>query len=281
MGQHGYVVTNALAGLADAAFSWSGGLTTDRDKLHDGRMDARYGAGNLSSGENVIIDMGSATSLIGFAVLNHSLAPLELANTPQILIEAADDAGISVNKVTPKALTSLYTSTTPRNKDHVLQFAAVSKRWWKLTWSWSGGGTAAINVGELFAYSAINLLSRRSVYGSGEQQSWLVQTLQMQYGAMRSQFLGGPLRSLDFQWSDLTSSQRDELQGMWANTNGGAKPLLWVMSYENVATAAAVTEQECIFGRLTRPSYGWKESDFSLFQPDGLALTSEGREAGA
>lgn len=281
MGQHGYVVTNALASLAAPAFTWSGGATPDRDKLNDGRMDARYPAGTLGTGENVVIDMGTATSLIGFAVLNHSLVPQVASHTPQILIEAADNSGMSTNKVTPKALTNLYTSTTPRNKDHVLQFPAVSKRFWRLTWSWGGGGNAGIFVGEILAYSAINLLSRRSVYGSGEQQDWVIQQLQMQYGSKRSQFLGGPMRSLSFNWEDLTSAQRDELQGMWANTNGGAKPLLWVMSYESQSGAAADSEQECIYGRLTRPSFGWKEGDIQLFTPDSLLLQSEGREAGA
>lgn len=281
MGQHGYVVTNALAGLAPTAFVWSGGATPDRDKLNDGRMDARYQAGTLSSGMSVVIDMGTATALIGFATLNCSLVPQELANTPKLLIEGADNSGMSTNLVTAKALTTLYTLTKPRNKDHVLQFPAVTKRFWRLTWSWSGGGTAGFYLGELFAYSAINLLSRRSVYGSGEQQDWMVQQLQMQYGETRAQFLGGPVRTLNFNWADLTSSQRDELQGMWSNSNGGALPLLWVMSNESQSGAAAVAEQECIFGRLTKPSFAWSETDFSLFQPDAMTLRSLGREAGA
>lgn len=282
MGQHGYVVTNALAGLAAGSFTWNTGSTTDRDKLNDGRMDVRALAGTHTSPITLVVDMGAATSLVGWGALNSNFAGALSAHTPQLKIEGADDASITVNVVTAKAASTLYTATSPRNKDHVLQFPAVSKRYWRLTWSWSGGGSSgAIYVGELFAYSAINMLSRRSVYGSGEQQDWITAPLQMMYGETRSAYLAGPVRQLNYDWADLTSSQRDELQAMYASTNGGTVPLLWVMSYETQSGAAAVSEQECIYGRLAKPSFGWKESDFSLFQPDGMSLRSLGREAGA
>ena len=281
MGAHAYVVTNALAGLAPTAFTWSGGATPDRDKLNDGRMDGRYGAGTLSSGMNVVVDLGSAKALIGWATLNCNFAGFEAANTPKLLIEAADDSAITVNVVTAKALTTLYTATVPRNKDHVLQFPAVNKRYWRLTWSWTGGGTAPFFIGELFAYTAITQLSRRTIYGSGETKDYVTAPLEMMYGEVRSTFLAGPIRQLNQNWADLTESQRDELDGMFQASNAGALPLLWVDSFESSSAAAAVAEQQCVYGRITKPQFAFKQNDFSIYEPDGFSIRSMGREAGA
>ena len=58
-------------------------------------------------------------------------------------------------------------------------------------------------------------------------------------------------------------------------------PFLWIESYEAVSTAAAVTEQDCIFGRLRLPEFEWSWVDYNLTQPPELTIASEGRERGA
>ena len=279
MGAHAYAVTNRLSGLAAGSFTWAPASTTNRAYLNDARMDKQMlVSAAAASGLTLVIDLGSVQSLVGFALLNHNAAVQK--TDAAVRVRAADDAAITVNVVTAKAASTLYSTTVPKNKDHVLQFASVTKRYWELTFTWTGTVTN-FSVGEIFAYSAATQLTRRSIYGSGESYEAIVTQVQMQYGETRGGFMGGPVRSLDLQWDDLTSSQRDELYAMHTASNFGATPFLWIPSYEAVATAAAVTEQEVIYGRLQSQTFHWAEKDFQLYQPGGFSIRSLGREAGA
>lgn len=281
MGAHAYAYSNVLTGLAAGSFTWSNTTTTNRAYVNDGRMDKRQVVdASAASGINVIIDLGAALTLVGFGILNSNAAVQK--DDAAVLVEAssASDFGSDVN--TAKAATTLYSATSPRNKDHVLQFVGLSKRYWRLTWTWTGNVTD-FAIGELFAYTAGGLeqLTRRSVYGSGETREAIVAQSQMQYGETRGLFLAGPVRQLDLQWDDLNASERDELYTMHVASNFGATPFLWVESYEASALAAAVAEQECIYGRLTAPRFQWSQKDFGIYQPGGFSIRSLGREAGA
>lgn len=279
MGSHAYSTTNALTSLAASAFTWSNAATTNRSYLNDGRMDRRFAVGaSVASGINVVIDLGSATALMGFAVLNSNCAVQK--SDAALRVRAADDAGISVNVVTAKAASTLYSSLAPRNKDHVLQFASVSKRYWELTWTWTGNVTN-FSIGELWAYASSTTLSRRTIYGSGEGKKFYTASEQFQVGERRALFLGGPQRVLSMLFSDLTSSQRDELDAMWVAVNGNVAPFLWIDSYEAAATAAATTEQNCVFGRLDEDELHFPQDDFGIYSMKGFTLRSAGREAGA
>lgn len=278
MGAHAWTVANALSGLAAANFTWSNGTTANRSFLNDGRMDKQMLIGaSVASGVTLVVDLGSAQNLNGFAVLNSNEC-LQKSDAA-LRIRGADDAGISVNVVVAKNYSTLYSLTKPKNRDHVLQFSDLSKRYWELSWTWTGSVTNW-SLGEIFAFVPVTQLNRRSIYGSGEQQDMLVALSEGQYGETRGLYLAGPIRALHLNWADLDSTARDQLQAMWQQANGGAKPLLWINSYENGSAAAAASEQECLFGRLTKPQFKWSETDFSLFTPDGFELRSLGREAG-
>ncbi|MBK7858409.1 MAG: hypothetical protein IPJ65_07255 [Archangiaceae bacterium] len=124
-------------------------------------------------------------------------------------------------------------------------------------------------------------LSRRSIYGSGETFDAITSQVEMQYGETRSGFLAGPLRQFDMQWEDLNASERDELYKLHASSYFGAKPLLWIPSYEATTTAASAAEQEVLYGKLQAPRFQFTEKDFGLYQPAGFSVRSLGREAGA
>jgi hypothetical protein len=280
MGAHAYAVVSSLDGLATTAFTWSSGGASNKAFLNDGRLDKPQVIGSsVASGINLIIDMGTAKQLTGFAVLNSNAAVQKTDAT--LKVEASSDAAFASDVNTAKAASTLYSSASPRNKDHVLQWNANhTKRYWRLTWTWTGSVTN-FQIGELYAFTASTLLTRRSIFGSGETHEAIVAAQAMQYGETRSLFLAGPVRQLDLQWDDLTAPERDELYNMHALSSFGARPLLWIQSYESTATAAASAEQECIFGKLTKPAFQWSEKDFSLYQPGGFSIRSLGREAGA
>lgn len=280
MGAHAYAVTNQIAGLADTSFTWSNAAATNSGYLCDQRMDRQMLIGaSVASGINVIIDMGHVRQLTGIALLNSNAAVQK--TDAAVLVEASSSATFASDVNVAKAASTLCSSVAPLNKDHVLQFPAnFTKQYWRLTWTWTGN-VANFVIGELFAFIAQTQLSRRSIYGSGETHEAMVGQVQMQYGETRGVFLAGPVRQLDLQWDDLTAAQREELRAMHTLTNYGAKQLLWIPSYEASALAAANAEQECIYGRLTKPSFQWAEKDYALYQPGGFSLRSSGREAGS
>jgi hypothetical protein len=275
MGANGFAAVNACAGLAAANYTWSNGYTTDRDKLNDGRMDSKETIGAVSTGFNLIIDFGAAVALSGFAILNHNAA---VSQAVSLKVEADTSGGFGT-AVTAKAASALN-QTAPYNREHVLQFSSLSKRYWRLTWTWGGGGSINFSIGEVFAYSALNSMSRRTIYGSGESHRYIVEQVQMQYGEMRTLYKSGPIRELQFNYSDLNATARGEVEAMWTLSNGGMTPLLWVPSQESGSVAAATPEQECVLGRLTKSDFGWKEVDYSLFDPDGFSLLSLSRGVG-
>jgi hypothetical protein len=284
VGAHGYAVTNLLTGRAAGDFVWSNGATTNRTYVCDGRMDKLQVVGaSVASGINVIIDLGAAAIVRAVAILNSNAAVQK--TDAAVAIDISSSATFA-SDVTAIKLASTLNSTAPFNKDHVLQTAntAVSKRYVRLTWTWTGSVTN-FSIGEFFIFvkpaATYPQLARRSIYGSGETHEAIVAQQRMQYGETRGLFLAGPVRQLDLQWDDLSATERDELYAMHAASSFGARPLLWVQSYEASALAAAAAEQECIFGRIVDPQFQWSHKDFAIYQPGGFSIRSLGREAGA
>lgn len=274
----GYGVTNLLAGLAATAFTWSSGFTTDRSKLNDGVMD-EPGAGSSSaqaSGQTLAFDLGSAVALGAIAILNHNLA----VGACTVKVEAADDAGFTTNLVTAKAATTINTGA-PYQKDTVLQFASVTKRYWRLVFVHTGSKT--ITIGELLAlaFNAVTVLSRQTVYGAGESERYVQNRVVSDTGNARAIYLAGPIRTKRLPFKELKGkSQRDELTNMWRATRGGALNLLFIDLIEQVATAGTSDGQACIWGKL-QDELAWSESDFQVFDVDELVIVSLGREVGA
>ena len=294
MGAHAYVASNALTGLAASAFAWytasgtpsSGAFTPSPDNrsyLNDGRMDRQLTvAASAASGLNVIIDMGAATQLVGIAILNSNPAVQDPGADMAVAVHASSNATFAADVNAAKASSTLYSALSPRNKDHVLQWnQSLNKRYWRITWEWSGGNITNFRVGELIAFTASTQLTRRTIYGSGEGKKFFSASEQFSTGERRAMFLGGPQRMLSMLFSDLNATQRDELDAMWGAVKGNVSKLLWIDSYEAVATAAAAAEQNCVWGRLDEDELAFPEDDFALYNMRGFTLRSLGREAGA
>lgn len=271
---HGYAITNAISGLAASAFAWSSGYTTNRDRLNDGKQDklASSAASAQASGQTLKIDLGSATALVGLALLNHNLA----SGACTVLVEAATASDYS-DAATVKAASTI-TTTAPNQKDTVLQFPSVSKRYWRITFAHSG--TKTITIGEVLALASITTLTRATVWGAGDTERYVTNENESATGQIHSTFLAGPIRTKRLPFKDLSTSELAELMTMFRATLGGVNNLLWIDFVESTATAATAAGQACIWGKL-RNSLGWSEDDFRLFTPDALELVGLGREVGS
>lgn len=275
---YAYGWNNLLSGLAASAFTWSAGTGgATRSRLNDTRMDARYDNGNTASGTTLVVDLGSAQNVMAIAILNHNAAVQK--TDAAVRVRSADDAAISVNVATRKAASTLGV-VAPWNKDHVLQMAAGSnRRYWELQFTWTGTVTS-FSIGEL-AFLVPTQLTRKAVYGDGDD--WEIKAAQVDFynGGRRAYFLGGPVRSILMPFEDLSPAEILELQTMWLAVQGPVKPFLFIESYEATATAAAAAEQRCVYGRLEVPTFSFRVPDFQLYKPGDLVVRSLGREIGS
>jgi hypothetical protein len=272
---HAWATTNALAGLAESAFTFTNWTASNKQFLNDAAMDGACSTGTASGTTRYIdIDLGGATALVGFALLNHNIAAW---SSTTIRVQGADDAGFSVNLVEAKAATTVAV-TAPNDKDTVLQFPSVTKRYWRLTFVSSG--TEALRLGELMALASITALSRLKAYGWSESEEYVSNRAAMRTGNARASFLAGPIRSKRLPFVDMQgTSQREELMAMWRAARGDVTPFLWVEQVESTATAATAAGQECLWGKL-QPSLSWRETDYTLYDVDALELRSLGRDVG-
>lgn len=269
----GYAVTNALTGLAAANFTWSSAYTSNRGRLNDGILDeiASSAASAQASGQTLSIDLGTATALVGFMLLNHNLA----TGSCTITVTAGTD-GITYG-TTVKAASTVVT-TAPNHKDTALQFPSASFRYWRLTFAHSG--TKVVTLGELIAITAITTLSRTSIYGDGESERAIINKNVSLTGQQRATFVGGPVRTKRLLYSLLSTSEKAELRAMWAATTYGVSNLLWLEFIESTAIAATSAAQECLWGKL-EPNFDWTQGDFRLFDPNPFNLVGQGREVGS
>jgi hypothetical protein len=271
----GYAVTSALTSLAAGSFVWSSGYTTARTRLNDGIMD-EVAAGSSSAqatGQTLVIDLGTATALVGFALLNHNLA----TGACTVRIRAADDAAITTNVVTAKAASTIVT-TAPSNKDTVLQFVSVTKRYWELTFAHTG--TKIVRLGELLAFASITTLTRGSIYGDGDSERPSLNKNVSSTGHQRATYLGGPVRTKRLIYKDLSTSELAELRAMWAASTYGVSNLLFIPYIESTATAATDAAQECLWGKM-QEEFDFTRADFSLNDPSNFVIVGQGREVGA
>jgi hypothetical protein len=271
---HAYATANLASGLAAAAFTWSNAAATNRGFLNDGHMDRRFDVGAVSSGVNVIVDLGAAKAVSAVALLNSNIAE---ATAPTVKVEYADDAGFTSGVTEAKAASAPNTAE-PSHKEHAFQFASATKRYWRVTWAWTGSFT--LRLGELH-FAAPTALSRLKVYGHGEGEAYKTTRLETDTGELRSHFLAGPIRSKRLPFSELRAAEKAEVMAMFRATKGGALPLLWIEQQEAAATAAAAAAQECLWGKLEQEGVAWAEPDFGVFEPDEFMVRSMGREVGA
>lgn len=278
---HAYATDNLLAGLVASNITPSTGPSdATRAYLFDGKMSRPFVFTAGTSPLTLVIDFGSAVTLLGMAMLNHNVKALGVAS-PTFGVDAADNSGMSTNLVTVKAASAVPT-TEPQEKDCVLQFAGnVSKRYWRLIFTWTGGGSYALQLGELYCYYAKTLLTRGSTWGSGEGEEHRTAAVEFPNGEQEAVYFGGPLRETRLTFADLNATALNELRTLKNATRAQTVPFLWIPSYEATATAAAATEQDCIFGRVQEAKWEWTQDDFGIYQPPQLRIRSRGREVGA
>lgn len=269
----GYAVTSALTGLAAGSFVWSSGYTTARTRLNDGIMD-EVAAGSSSaqaSGQTLSIDLGAASALVGFALLNHNLA----SGACTVTVTAGTD-GITYG-TTVKAASTIVT-TAPNEKDTVLQFPSASFRYWRLTFAHSG--TKTVRFGEILAFTAITTLTRGSIYGDGDSERPFLNKNISGTGHQRATYLGGPVRTKRLLYKDLSTSELAELRAMWAASTYGVSNLLFIPYIESTSTAASSAGQECLWGKL-QEEFDFTRPDFSLYDPSNFVIVGQGREVGS
>jgi len=272
---YAYATTNLLAGLAAASFTPTGGPSdATRSYLNDSRMDKRYAFNATASTVTMAFDLGSAQTVAGVAVLNSNIAS---AVAGLFVLQGATDAAFTAGLTTAYSRGSVNV-VAPRNKDHVIQIVAVSKRYWRVVFQWTG--TFTLSVGEFFLYGAPTVLTRGSVYGSGESEEYFDVANEMMYGDSRAYLLGGPRRSKHLRFSDFSATDKAEHRALWGATRGRVTPLLWIEKYD-AFTDSSDEAQECIFGRLWNPSWQWTQDDYGVYQPSELEIRSLGREVGA
>jgi hypothetical protein len=279
---NGYSVSNLVLPLAPAAikFELSGSPLApafgSSAFLQDNRMDkvVSFASEDLSADTlDIDIDMGGAVSLGGFAILNHNFASVGCNCT--VICSAASDYS---SPTTAKAATPL-TSTRFKSKDHALQFTPVSKRYWKLRFS--NGDALVPYIGE-WAFGAAVTLPRFSIYGSGESRDVFGPEVDFANGNKTAYFLGGPVRTKNYQFADLSASDLAAYDALWDATKGFTLPFLWLEDIESTATAATVPAQECIFGRFELPSNAYAQDDYGIFQPGApFNIRSLGRDVGS
>lgn len=273
-----YAYTNLLTGLAASKFTVTTGAGPADDTrlyLNDAKMDLQYTLTAGTTAEVITIDMGASTACSGFAVLNHNLYVLGAGT---IGITATDDVTWATGVVTVKSTTTVNT-TKPKHKDSVLQFATVTKRYWRIRFTHTL--SLSLKIGEILAYSAATQLSRYFIDGSDESERVFKTTTQMLFGDTRSVIFGGPLRELRMRFADFTDAQILELRTMWEASGFGVTPILSIASYEATSSAAAVAEQNCVFGQMVLDDFRWTYVDFAQRQPPDIVIRSLGREAGA
>jgi hypothetical protein len=271
---HGYAVTNAASGLAATAFTFTSMTASNKQFLNDAAMDGVCSATSAATTRSIDIDLGSARALVGVALLNHNMAGWD---APAIGVYAADDAAFSVNFATAKN-GSFITQAAPEDRDCILQFPSVTRRYWRL--EFESGATEALRLGELMLLSSITSLSRLKAYGWSEAEEYVSNRAAMRTGNARASFLAGPIRSKRLPFVDMQgASQREELMAMWRAAKGDVTPLLWVEYIESTTAGGSAAGQECLWGKL-QPSLSWRETDYTLYDVDALELRGLGRDVG-
>jgi len=271
---------NLIRALAASAFTVSSGPSdSTRAYLNDKRIDKQYALISTTTGITIDIDLGSAQAVDTAAILNHNFQSVG-AGTKSISVTGADNSGFSVNAVV--CATATLDTTTSRPKDTCASWASVTRRYWRFTFSWTGGGSAALNIGEL-VLGAATTLSRGEQDGSGETERVRAPTVELSNGGSRGIFIAGPVLTRNLIFSDFSEAQRDTLRTMWRDCRGPVVPVLWCESWAATATTAtpSAAQQQCLYGHLEMPDFAWRWSDWQLVKPPDLIIRSQGREVGA
>ena len=271
---------NLIRALAATSFTVSAGPSdTTRARFNDKRIDKTFISTAAASPLNITIDLGSAQTIDTAAVLNHNLLLCGVGASGRIItITGATDAAISAGVVGPYSAADLL-STFARTKDVCIGFPSASKRYWRFSFSWPGGGTAQVAIGELFL-GAATTLSRGEVDGSGETERIRAPSVELANGGSRAIYLAGPVLERSLVFEDFTEAQNATLRTLWRDCRGPAVPLLWCDDWSSAGTQTE-SNGRCLYGHLEMPEFAWRWSEYLLVKPPNLVIRSQGREVGA
>lgn len=235
--------------------------------LKDSRRDVVATVASTTSPLYLNLDLGSAKTLKGIALLN-------LYATQALSVEIFSDTTAGFPAAVSRFAATALPTAWPDSENVYIRPTQVSARYWRVALTWSG--SAAVSLGELVATSIETSLTRGYVYGDSEQTNIPTLEFESRGGMVTREVTGGPRRTKRFAFSDLTRAQRTELQSMWFAAACGSRPLLFVDALGTAGdvtqlTDTAVQQSRCIAG-LLEPSFGWTESDYRLYDPDGFVL---------
>jgi hypothetical protein len=267
---------NRAGGLAASQFTASSGPSNDtRTRLNDRRLDRQFIFTSASSGVTLTVDLTVAQAIDTAAVVNHNLLTIG-SGTRSIEVRGADDSGFTTGVVGPFA--STLTGTGPRAKDTCAAFTQATKRYWRFTFVWGGGGSGVLRVGEV-VLGAATTLSRGELDGSGDDERVRAPTVELANGGVRGIFLAGPVLTRSLIFAEFTEAENAILRTLWRDCRGPAIPLLWCDDWRQGVFGEA--QQRCLYGHLEMPAYSWRWQDFSIVKPPDFVIRSQGREVGA
>lgn len=276
---YGYVTErqNLARSLAASAFTVSPGPNdSTRARLNDKRMDKLFSCTASTPGVTIVVDLGSAQAVDTVAILNHNLASFSSAQS--IIVQAADNAAITVGVVTCGTITLSATATRP--KDSCMSFASTTKRYWQFEFDWASGSNV-LTIGEL-VLGVATTLSRGEIDGSGESDRISAPQVKLANGGLSAITLTGPVLERRLVFDDFSPTEMLFLRTL-RRAAAGSVPLLWCDDWTAAALPAAPTEsqQRCLWGNVTEPDYDETYTNYRLSRPNVLTLLSQGREVGA
>lgn len=259
-------------GWFSSIIAWSG-LTssvtlTNSTALSDGRADRKA---SLASGTSMALtfDFGSAKTLTGVALVNIST----LASATTLKVEASTN-NFSTS-TTIKAATPIDTAF-PYAGDAAVVFTGASFRYWRVTLAFTSAQT--LTLGEVLWAGAVTTITRRDAYGVGFTYVTPQTRNEIGNGAIYTTQLGNTVKTRRLLFTEMRgTTERDDLALLWAYSKG-LTPVLWVE--DSSATSASAdsdaTSRRCIYG-LVSPPFGWRESDFQIFDFDEMMIQETGR----
>lgn len=236
--------------------------------LQDSRRDVLCAIESTTSPLQLNLDLGSAKTLKGLALLN-------LYATAALSVEIFSANASNYSDATSRFASTALPATWPDSENVYMRPTQVSARYWRIQLTWSG--SAEVNLGELVATSVETTLSRDYGLGDGDAPAVPMTEFTSRSGLLVREALGGPRRNRTFTFSMLTRAQLNEIQKMWFAGAAGSRPILFVDTIGTAGdptqlTDTAVQASRCIAG-LLEPSLPWTQVDFRIYSPSQLTLT--------
>lgn len=266
-----------MAVMAYADFNAALGATlgvgaTGNGYLVDGQLRREAEALGQSSGMYLTLTAASAALPCNVvALLAHNLCDAPAPVVAQV--QAADDAGFTVNVVTAMASRTLSEAGGHRRASHALPLnATYTKAYYRVRLFWAGGGTHAVRMGEAFLGLA-TALPRGLSLGTTEALRFPRRTAR---GGLGDTWVAAlttrPQRSWEVKVDDASDADVAALRALFRRGLGGARPVLWMPDWAP-AEFRGGNQYDCLYGRLSgdfEVRDGLGASDVAPLRVEGL-----------